>query len=87
MITVYVIRGRVNGKRYVGITNALDRRLDEHRSGRTKAGQILRDFDLLLTEEFPNHALARQREVFLKSGRGREWLDRLSERSGPAVGG
>lgn len=32
-------------------------------------------FFLLLTEEFPDYKAARIREKFLKSGRGRKWLN------------
>ncbi len=41
MILVYVLEGKVSGKWYVGITNDLPRRLREHRSNGSKAGQIL----------------------------------------------
>ena len=74
MIAVYVLESARNGKRYVGITKDLERRLDEHRSGRSKGGQILGDFRVLHTEIHPDYAAARAREVFLKSGQGRKWL-------------
>jgi hypothetical protein len=35
MVILYVLQGD-NGKRYVGITNDLPRRLAEHRSGHSK---------------------------------------------------
>ena len=75
MITLYVIRSRQKGKRYVGITNDLSRRLAEHGRRESKAGQLLGAFELLWTEEFPDYVLARQREKFPKSGQGRKWLD------------
>jgi hypothetical protein len=40
MIYVYVLQG-LQGKRYVGITNNLERRLKEHGSGNTKGGRLL----------------------------------------------
>jgi putative endonuclease len=76
MVIVYVLQ-RIN-KRYVGITNNLDRRLAEHRSGRTKGGQIIGKFKLLHTEELSDYDSARKREKYLKSGQGREFLNRLS---------
>lgn len=54
MVYVYVLEGVDTGKRYVGITNNLYRRLTEHRSKRTKGGQLLGDFTLLLVEHFHN---------------------------------
>ena len=86
MVTVYVLQGS-SGKRYVGITKDLARRLREHRARATKAGQLLGDFRLLLTEQCADHGEAREREKFLKSGQGRKWLDGLQSRSRPAGGG
>lgn len=80
MVTVYVLEG-ANGKRYVGITNDLPRRLVEHRSGGTKAGQLLSDFRVIHTEEHTTYAEARAREKALKGGRGRKWLDERLGRS------
>jgi len=76
MITLYVLKGK-SGKRYVGITNDLPRRLYEHRLKKSKGSQILDDFTVLLTEEFQDYITARIKEKFLKSGQGRKWLDKL----------
>ncbi len=75
-VTVYVLRSKVNGKRYVGITSDLSERLDHHRAKYTKAGQILGEFEVIHTEEFSSYSDARKREKFLKSGPGRRWLDK-----------
>jgi len=75
MIIVYVLNGK--DKRYVGITNNLTRRLSEHRSGHTKSSQIIGKFKLLHTETFCDYISARKREKFLKSGQGREFLNKL----------
>ncbi|MBN2269055.1 MAG: GIY-YIG nuclease family protein [Sedimentisphaerales bacterium] len=85
MVTVYVLQGA--NKRYVGITNKVARRLAEHRSGRTKGAQVIGQFRLLHREEYPDYASAREREKFLKSGRGREFLTRLYSGTGSAAGG
>jgi putative endonuclease len=82
-ITVYVLKGK-NGKRYVGITNDLTRRLKEHRSYRSKGSQVLGEFVLLHAEEYASHKSARKREKFLKSGQGRKWLDEIESKSDPA---
>ncbi len=79
MITLYVLKGKTE-KRYVGITNNLSRRLREHQNKETKGGQILGDFFVLYTEEFPNYKAARKQEKFLKSGQGRKWLDGFESR-------
>lgn len=81
MVHVYVLQG-AGGKRYVGITNNLERRLKEHYSGNTKGGQIIGEFQLIHKEEFREYAVARTREKYLKSGIGREWLDKIYPRNG-----
>ena len=74
MVYVYVIEGLDTNKRYVGITNNLERRLKEHQSKKTKGGQIIGEFRLLHVEKFINYETARKQEKFLKSGKGRKWL-------------
>jgi putative endonuclease len=86
LVILYVLKGET-GKRYIGITNDLPRRLREHGSRRTKGSQLLGEFVVLHKEEFPDHASAREREKFLKSGQGRKWLDELQMKSEPAKGG
>jgi putative endonuclease len=83
MIILYVLKEQ-KGKRYVGITNDLTRRLREHRYKLTKGGQLLGVFSVLYTEEFPDYKAARERERFFKSGKGRKWLDDFEVMSRPA---
>ena len=86
MITVYVLKGET-GKRYVGITQNLPRRLQEHRAKKSKGSQVIGHFYVLHTETFEDYKAARLREKFLKSGQGRKWLDALEPKSEPARGG
>jgi len=86
VITVYVLKGE-RGKRYVGITNDLSRRLREHKSKKSKAGQLLGNFTVLYTEKCAHYKSARLREKFLKSGSGRKWLNQFDRGSEPARGG
>ncbi len=86
MVNVYVLQG-LQGKRYVGITNNLERRLKEHRSGNTRGGQVIGEFQLIYSEEFDDYKLARDREKYLKSGAGREWLEKRYPRTASAYGG
>jgi len=86
-VTVYVLKSRRNGRRYVGITSDLSRRLAQHARGETKAGQLLKDSYLLYSEQLADHRAARLQEQFLKSGQGRNWLDRMEAEcgKGPSV--
>jgi len=77
MIFIYVIKSRVKKFRYVGITNDLNRRVFEHNSAKNKSTAPYVPFDLKLKEEYADYSEARKREVFLKSGQGRKFLDAL----------
>jgi len=85
MVTVYVLKG---SKRYVGITNDLNRRLEEHKRKSSKGSQVIGEFRLIYTKEFPDHKSAREHEKYLKSGSGREFLNRYEAgQSPPKIGG
>ena len=84
MITVYVLKGET-GKRYVGITKDLPRRLREHCAKKSKGSQVIGHFLVIHTESFTDHKAARVREKFLKSGKGRKWLDIIETTSNPAT--
>ncbi|MBU0519679.1 GIY-YIG nuclease family protein [bacterium] len=83
---MYVLKGKA-GKRYVGVTNNLDRRLKEHLRKTSKGSQVIGDFHLVYTELFPDYKTAGDREKFLKSGQGRKWLDETVNMTRLARGG
>jgi putative endonuclease len=85
-IIVYVLSGKA-GKRYVGITNNLERRINVHRRKESKGSQVIGTFDLLKTESFEDYKSAREREKFLKSGVGRKYLDEYETLTRSAEGG
>jgi putative endonuclease len=76
VITVYVLRSRLNGRRYVGVSADLARRLVEHQKRGTTVARQLGRFRLTHTEGYPDYIQGRYRKKFLKSGQGREWLDK-----------
>jgi len=71
---VYVLRSLVNGRLYTGSTNNLERRLKEHNSGHSKYTSLTRPFTLIYKEDFETRLEARRRELFLKTGKGRDFL-------------
>ncbi|MFB3056505.1 MAG: GIY-YIG nuclease family protein [Ignavibacteriaceae bacterium] len=77
MYYVYVISSKTRKYIYVGITNNLSRRIAEHNSGYNKTTRTYRPFKLILSEEFTTRTTAREREKYLKSGIGKEFLKRL----------
>ena len=77
-ITLYVLRSRQNGRRYLGIARDIARRMHEHRCKHSKGGQMLGDFDLVLCEDYPTYAAGKNSSKAAKDATG---LMRLSPRS------
>ncbi|MBI5037168.1 MAG: GIY-YIG nuclease family protein [Candidatus Kerfeldbacteria bacterium] len=76
MFTVYVLKSKRNGKRYVGYTSKKPTlRLGEHNQGSNTWSRHNGPFSLIHTEKFPDKTSAIKRERFLKSDVGRKWLD------------
>lgn len=79
MFTVYVLKSQRNNKRYVGYTSkTAEARLYEHNHGSNTFTRQNRPFVLFYTELIGDKRSAIMRERFLKSGKGRAFLDTLS---------
>jgi len=74
MFCVYILRSLKNGRNYTGSTNNIERRLKEHNFGESKYTRLTRPFVLIYKEEYQTRKEAVQRELFFKSGKGREWI-------------
>ena len=74
---VYVLFSLKDFRTYVGSTNDLARRVDEHNAGRVKSTFNRRPLKLIYHEQCPCLMAARQRELFYKSRHGRQCLKRL----------
>ncbi|RJQ25222.1 hypothetical protein C4577_06225 [Candidatus Parcubacteria bacterium] len=53
------------------------RRLDEHNNGKSKYTRFTKPFELVYKEEFRTRSEACKRELFLKSGKGRDLLKEI----------
>ena len=71
---IYALKSRNRNYIYVGLTNNVQRRINQHNAGHEKTTRPYAPFDLVLTEEFENRFEARKREKYLKSGIGKEFL-------------
>lgn len=63
---VYILRSKKDQELYVGSTNDLKRRLQEHNSGKNFSTSFRRPFELLYYEAYNNLDDARDREKALK---------------------
>ncbi|MDA3861517.1 MAG: GIY-YIG nuclease family protein [Melioribacteraceae bacterium] len=64
-------------KRYIGLTNNLERRIKEHNCGKVKSTKHRVPFELVYFENFESRNEAALREKFFKSGKGREFLKKI----------
>jgi len=69
--TVYVLSSLNFAKSYVGFTDNLERRLEEHNSGKTYYTKKCRPWKIIYTESFNSISEAVKREKYLKSASGR----------------
>jgi putative endonuclease len=77
MIYVYALKSIERNYIYVGMTNDLDRRLSEHNNGENRSTKAYRPFILIYSEILSDRMMAREREKFLKSGIGKDFLKSL----------
>ena len=73
MYFVYVIYSTVFERHYVGLSQDVHKRLQEHNSGNTKSTKGFVPWIIIHTETYATLAEARKREKYLKSAAGRRW--------------
>ena len=71
---VYILRSEKDGKRYIGSTGDVDKRVLQHQQGEVKSTKHRRPLKLIYIEAFDDKHSAQMRERFFKTGKGREYL-------------
>ena len=74
MYYVYALSSLTRKYIYVGLTNSLERRVKQHQNGREQTTAPYRPFRLIHAELYATRKTAREREKYLKSGIGKEFL-------------
>jgi len=77
MYIVYAIKSVKDGRIYVGFTVDLENRIKEHNSGKNTSTKDYRPGRLIYSELQETRIEAREREKYLKSGIGKEFLRSL----------
>lgn len=76
MYFVYILTN-LKGEFYKGITDNLDRRVNEHNKNKNIGTREKGPWKLIYFEELCNRKEARLREKYFKSGQGREFIKNL----------
>ena len=79
MYFVYVLVSERDRRTYVGFSDNIERRLTQHNAGQVRATKHRRPLKLFHLEEFHTMKEAKERELWWKSGSGRNQLKKLFE--------
>lgn len=71
---VYILKSLADGKNYIGYTENLRRRLEEHKRGYNFSTKFRRPFISIYLEAGRNQEDAKQRERYLKTTAGRRFI-------------
>ena len=75
MYNVYVLKSIKSEIRYIGSGKSVEERLRRHNKGDYRFTKGHRPWRIIHIEVYDSRSEAVNRERFLKSGKGREWLD------------
>lgn len=79
MYFLYILKSLSDNFIYKGITNNLDRRIEQHNNREVSSTKNHIPLKLIYCEEFNNRIEAREREKYFKSGFGREIVKEIAE--------
>ena len=78
MYFTYIIQNNKTKRRYIGSTENLERRLDQHNSGKTKSTKYgVGLWEIIYKEEYLTRNEAIKRELMIKSYKGGNGLRKL----------
>ena len=80
MYYIYVLKSQNTKSLYKGQTDNLKKRLREHNNGKVKSTKAFIPWEIIYYEEFLSREEAVNREKYLKSGIGRQFLKEKIER-------
>lgn len=82
MFYVYVLKSRKDDELYIGSSNNLKRRIQEHQNGGSFSTRLRLPFELVYYEAYKDEKDAREREQALKlRGNSRRFLKERTSRS------
>jgi len=81
MFTVYILKSVTTGRFYVGCTNNVNRRLEEHNKNKTRSTKNKGPFELIHQENYNSLSEGRKREQIIKSYKGGNAFKKLIMRA------
>ena len=70
MFTTYILQNSNTKRFYIGSTNNLDRRLEEHNRGQTRSTRQKGEWKIIYKELYRTNIEAKRREKMIKSYKG-----------------
>ena len=77
MYKVYILKSAESGRYYVGHTNDLARRLNEHRQGKSSFGKRNEKLEIVFCKDFEARSKAADAEQFIKKQKSRIYIAKL----------
>jgi len=77
MYSVYILKSKKNGRYYIGQTDNLVKRFNEHNLGKSKSTKSYRPWEIIHKEDFFSRREAIKRERKLKNYKKRIRLEKL----------
>lgn len=82
MAWLYILANKETDRYYIGSTNDIIRRTNQHLIGKTRTTRVLKTNVLVYKEEYKTLAEAKNRERKLKSYKSKKYIKWLIENSG-----
>ena len=77
MAYVYILKSFKNLRYYIGSTNNIQRRLEEHNSGKSTYTKLIKPFELVFYQEYSTVKEAKQIEYKLKRLKSRKIIEKI----------
>lgn len=76
---VYVLYSKTDNMVYIGCTNDLKKRLELHNAKKVRSTKLRGPFELIFYEAFTNSHDGYEREQYLKTGWGRNYIKKVAK--------
>ena len=77
MFSMYILQSITTDRYYIGHTDSLSRRLEEHNTGLSKYTRNYRPWRLVYSEEYATRSKAIMRELEIKRKKSRKYIEGL----------